>query len=85
MEELKMKETEEEQTRLREEAVQHTKKVIEDEIRKEKQQEKEVEEQQITLSFMYNYKDIEYIPKWNEGTVVGETYDEYSNILLVRI
>jgi hypothetical protein len=44
--------------------------------------EKEVDEQLMTLSFTYNYKDIEYIPKWNDGTPVGEIYDEYSNILL---
>lgn len=45
-------------------------------------QEKEVDEQQITLSFLYNFKDIEYIPKWGEGSPEGEIYDEYSNILL---
>lgn len=45
-------------------------------------QDKEVEEQQITISFIYNFKDIEYIPKWGEATSSGEIYDEYSNVLL---
>lgn len=44
--------------------------------------EKDVDEQTITLSFTYNYKNIEYIPKWDNGSVSGEIYDEYSNIIL---
>ncbi len=45
-------------------------------------QEKEVEEQQVVLSFLYNFEDIEYIPKWSIGSPSGEILDEYSNILL---
>ncbi len=44
--------------------------------------EKDVNEQTITLSFMYNFKDIEYIPKWSNGSVSGDIYDEYSNVIL---
>jgi len=45
-------------------------------------EDKEVAEHPITLSFKYNIKDTEYIPKWDSGTVSGEVYDEYSTVLL---
>ncbi len=45
-------------------------------------QEKNVDEQEVVLSFLYNFEDIEYIPKWNSGSPVGEILDEYSSVLL---
>lgn len=45
-------------------------------------QDKSVEEIPITLSFLYNYKDIEYIPRWDNGSITGELIDDYSNTIL---
>ena len=44
--------------------------------------EKEVDEQIINLSFIYNYKNIEYMMKYDENLNSGEIYDEYSTTII---
>lgn len=44
--------------------------------------ENETNEQTITLSCIYNYKDIEYLLRYDESNTGGDVYDEYSNVLI---
>ena len=63
MEEERLKEIEDEQIRLREQTKQHTKKVIEDELRKELMQEKEAEDN-ITCDFDTDKEDDDEYEAW---------------------
>lgn len=45
-------------------------------------QEKEVDEQTFTLTFKYNFLDIEYIPTFDTNNTDGSIIDQYSNTIL---
>ena len=46
--------------------------------------EKDVKEQEIELSFKYNYEDIEFMAEYSEIPTTGDLLDSYSNIILAH-